>query len=236
MLGAPGRTRTGSLLFRRWLNADAVPGCEVAGRLRATNESYRVFGPSRFVTLSSEKASAAIGHIHRTVDVRSQQAAHSLAGGYQGGPFTLGPAQDLGVPLDGHSRPLCPLVAPSESGVGAPQGALRAMGSSACRRVLAGLRLAPPPAVASAEPGCHSPCPAALPAVVLCRISQDVSESRLEITSSAAAGVHGRARRCCAQPMVHKRPNAPNYALNLPRVHRPDSIGQDRSRSHVRTE
>jgi hypothetical protein len=54
--GAPGRTRTDSLLFRRCPGLDAVLDCEAAGRQRPTDESYRVVGPSRFVTLSSEKA------------------------------------------------------------------------------------------------------------------------------------------------------------------------------------
>jgi hypothetical protein len=90
-LGATGRTRTCNLLFRRWLSSDAVLDCEAAGRQRATNESYQVFGPSRFVTVSSEKA---LNHYRAYPSYRRCTVAagrSSLAGRSSGRSSTLGP-------------------------------------------------------------------------------------------------------------------------------------------------
>jgi len=76
---APGRTRTCNLLFRRCLGLDAVPEREVAGRQRATNKSYQVFGPSRFVTLSSETALSRYRAYPPYRRCTVAAAAHSLA-------------------------------------------------------------------------------------------------------------------------------------------------------------
>ena len=164
------------------------------------------------------------GHIQRTVDVPSQ-AAHSLAGGHQGGSSVLGPAQAIGVPLDGHAR----LRSASCGSLGEWSGRA-ARGASRDGFIGVSARSGRPSAGAASRGNlsriwCHSPCPAALPTVVLCRINKmfripvrDRAQQQLECVRG-----HGR---YCARPMVHKRPNAPNYALNLPRVHRPDSIGR----------
>jgi hypothetical protein len=196
-ISAPGRTRTGSLLFRRWLSSDAVLECEVAGRQRPQSESYRVVGPSRFVTLSSEKA------LSRYRAYPAYRRCTVAAGRSQSGRRSSGRSLHAGslrgawrVPRR-HSRLLCPLVDPSGSGVAPPQGTrarwihrrVRAFWLAFGRRCLPGNL---------SRTWLPSPCPAALPTVVLCRINHDVPNPRLEITSSAAAGVLGRARRCRA--------------------------------------
>jgi hypothetical protein len=84
--GAPGRTRTGSLLFRRWLSADAVLEPVFPSQSRPTSESYRVVGSSRDVPLSNKNALSRYRAFHHTVDARSQRAAHSLTNGHQGDP------------------------------------------------------------------------------------------------------------------------------------------------------
>src|SRR5215213_9052151 len=185
MFGAPGRTRTGSLLFRRCLSPDAVLESEVAGRQRATDESYQVSGPSRFVTLSSEKA------------LSGYRGISNVPSMYRRRPLTAWPAVIRAVPpcwvlrrplaYPSTAMPGCeaPLVAPSGSGVAAPQGALRAMGSSACRRVLAGLRLVPPPAATSAESGATHRVQRPYPPWS-CVASTRCSESRLEIELSSS--------------------------------------------------
>jgi hypothetical protein len=68
MSGAPGRTRTGSLLFRRCLGSDAVLIREVAGRRRARSESYQLVNASTLVTLSSTSAVSRDRAVHRTVE------------------------------------------------------------------------------------------------------------------------------------------------------------------------
>jgi hypothetical protein len=60
---APGRTRTCNLLRRR-PGLDAVLHHGPAGQRRPRNESYRVVGSSKLVTLSSENALSRFGHVH----------------------------------------------------------------------------------------------------------------------------------------------------------------------------
>jgi hypothetical protein len=54
--GAPGRTRTCNLLFRRRLSSDAVLDHELPGHSRPPSESYRVVESSSGVTLSTKNA------------------------------------------------------------------------------------------------------------------------------------------------------------------------------------
>jgi hypothetical protein len=204
MSSAPGRTRTGSLLFRRCLGLDAVPERELAGRQRPWSESYQLVGLSRAVTLSNENARSRIPacppYRRCTAAVGRSQTGRRSSGRF---PPRWVLRRTLAYPSTAMPAAM-PLVAPSESGVAAPQGALRAMGSSACRRVLAGLRLVPPPAATSAEPGATHRVQRPYPPWSCVASTKMFPNPRLEITSSAAAGVHGLGRRCCAQPMVHK--------------------------------
>ena len=63
--GAPGRTRTGSLLFRRCLGLDAVPEREVPGRQRPWSESY----PLVLATVLSRPSPPVLPHHQRPAPV-----------------------------------------------------------------------------------------------------------------------------------------------------------------------
>ena len=130
--GAPGRTRTCNLLFRRWLSPDAVHDREAAGQQRPSSESYRVVGSSRFVTLSSENALSRHRAVHCIVDVgrRGPHTPGKRSSGRSLPHWTLPGTWPTPFLPDGHVRLICRLWLPRGT------GAVRSRDWCTARRIL----------------------------------------------------------------------------------------------------
>jgi hypothetical protein len=174
----------------------------------------------------ARRPSAAIGHIHRTVDVGWQQPLTAWPAVVRAVPPRWVPTQDIGVPLRRPfltAMPCCRIL--REWSGRAARGALRDGFIGACAR-------SGRPSAGAASRGNLGRT--WLPLTVSSGLTRRglvshqprCSESPIrehELSSSWSAS---RALRCCAQPMVHKWISAPNYLFILLNIPIPNSIGR----------